>query len=192
MSAAAPIVRHKLTVTDYHRMAEVGILTPDARVELIEGEIIDMTPIGSKHGSVVDRLARLLDRAVGEQAIVRTQGSIRLNRYSEPQPDIALLRYRSDFYADSLPAAGDIVLVVEVAESTLNYDKDVKATLYAKAGIPEYWLIDIEQSQILTHQRPSGGVYGEIRSIAHPGVMPVRELEKVSIDLSDLVRTRNA
>lgn len=159
---------------------------PDARVELIEGEIIDMAPIGSRHGSVVDRLARLLHYAVGKQAIVRTQGSVRLNRYSEPQPDIALLRYRADFYADSLPSADDIALVVEVAESTLNYDKDVKAALYAKAGISEYWLIDIEQGQILVHQRPCNGMYGEVRSIAHPGVTQICGLEKVSIDLSDL------
>ena len=136
--------RHKLTVTDFHRMTEVGILAANAHVELVEGEIFDMAPIGSKHNSTVNKLNRLLGRAVGDLAIVQVQGSLRLGQHTELQPDIALLKYRADFYEDAVPSANDIVLLIEVADSTLAYDRDVKAQLYALAGIPEYWLFDLE------------------------------------------------
>lgn len=187
-AAAGPIARHKLTVTDYHRMAQVGILAKDMRVELIEGEIIDMAPIGSRHGSVVDRLTRLLHRAtVADQAIVRVQGSIRLSRHTEPQPDIALLKYRDDFYENNIPNATDVLLLIEVAESTVAYDRDIKAPLYARAGIPEYWLFDLEQRRIVFHSEPVDGEYRQADAAAAPAVTPIRALKNVSIDLSGLV-----
>jgi Uma2 family endonuclease len=186
MSAAIPIVRHKLTVADYHRMAEVGILAANARVELIEGEIFDMAPIGSKHGSVVDKLTRLLVRAVGDYAIVRVQGSIRLNRHTEPQPDIALLKYRADFYENAIPSANEVALLIEVADSTLVYDRDVKAPLYALAGIPEYWLFDLDNRQIVFHCQPIDGQYRRITALGTPSIISIQALENISIDLSGL------
>jgi Uma2 family endonuclease len=187
--SAEPIqfARHKLTVLDYHRMADVGILAPDARVELIEGEIIDMAPIGSRHCSVVDKLSRLLDRAVGEQAIVRTQGAVRLNRYTEPQPDIALLKYRDDFYAAAHPAPEDILLAVEVADSTLPYDHQVKAPLYARAGIAEYWLFDLEHQEVIFHSAPDGGQYKNINSTPSPKIVAIGGLRQISVDLSSVL-----
>jgi Uma2 family endonuclease len=189
MSAAAvPIARHKLTATDYHRMADVGILAPDARVELIQGEIFDMAPIGSRHGSVVDKLTRLFDRTtVKNQAIVRVQGSVHLNRYTEPQPDIALLRFRSDFYENQIPSASDIVLLIEVADSTLAYDRDVKAPLYARAGIPEYWLVDLEQRRIVFHREPVNGEYRQVDAAISPGITPITALEAIAVDLNGLL-----
>jgi len=136
------MTRHRLTVNDYHQMAETGILGPDDRVELIAGEVLDMSPIGSLHAAVVRAVARWLADSVGPMAIVAVQDPIHLDDSSEPQPDIALLRPRPDYYAAAHPGAADTLLIVEVAESSLAYDLGVKVPLYACHGIPEVWVID--------------------------------------------------
>ena len=128
--------RHRLTVAEYHRMAETGIFSPDARVELIEGEVIDMPPIGSLHAGTVDYIANALRLAYGGQVIVRTQNPIRLSQHSEPQPDIALLRPRPDFYRNAHPTPVDVFLTIEVADTTLAYDTQIKLPLYARHGTP--------------------------------------------------------
>jgi Uma2 family endonuclease len=151
--------RHRLTVADYYRMAEVGILQPDARVELIEGEIIDMPPIGSRHAGTVDQLASCLRRAVDERAIVRVQNPIRINEHSEPEPDIALLRPQAEFYKTSHPRPSDTLLVIEVSETTFRYDRDVKTALYARHEIPEVWIIDLESQRLLRYRDPRDGAY---------------------------------
>jgi Uma2 family endonuclease len=151
---SAPVVRHRFTVADYHRMAETGILREDDPVELIEGEILEMTPIGRRHQASVDRLNDLFARGLGDRAIVRVQGSIRLNEYSEPEPDLVLLRRRADFYADQDAGPADVWLVVEVADSSLPYDRDVKAALYARAGIPEFWLVDVNGRSVTVYREP--------------------------------------
>jgi Uma2 family endonuclease len=158
-TAVDPPRRHRLSVADYYRMAEVGILAPDARVELIDGEIIDMAPIGSLHNATVDQLAELLKGAAGDAVIVRAQGSISLGAFSEPEPDIALLRRRADFYRAAQPGAADVLLIVEVAVSSLPYDRDVKVPLYARHGIPEVWLIDIEALRLTRYRAPKEGMY---------------------------------
>jgi len=129
--------RHRLTVAEYYRMAEVGILSPEARVELIEGEIIDMPPIGSLHAGTVKYLTNRLTYAVRDIAIVSTQDPIFLDVHSEPQPDIALLRPRADFYRTTHPTITDVLLVVEVADTTLAYDTQIKLPLYAHHHISE-------------------------------------------------------
>jgi Uma2 family endonuclease len=158
-TAADPPRRHRLSVADYYRMAEVGILAPDARVELIDGEIIDMAPIGSRHNATVDQLAEILKSAAGNTVIVRAQGSISLGAFSEPEPDIALLRRRADFYRAVQPGAADILLIVEVAGSSLAYDRDVKVPLYARHGIPEVWLIDLGNERLKRYLNPSRSGY---------------------------------
>lgn len=130
MSLAASAPRHRFSVDDYHRMVDAGLLGEDDRVELLEGDIIDMSPIGSRHAACVDRLTRLLTIGLSEQAIVRVQGPIRLDELSEPQPDVAVLRRRDDFYATALPGPDDVMVVVEVADTTLAVDREVKAPLY--------------------------------------------------------------
>ena len=137
MSIPAETLRHRLTVTDFHRMGEAGIFHEDARVELIEGDIIDMAPIGSSHAGVVKRLARLLMQGVGDKAIVSVQDPVILGPRSEPEPDIALLRPREDYYTRAHPTPGDILLIVEVAESSLTYDREVISQLLAdfQAGV---------------------------------------------------------
>ena len=163
MSVAFPLSRHALTVDEYHRMADAGILRAGDRVELIEGEIIDMSPIGSDHASVVNRLISLMVRAVGISAIVSAQNPIHLNDLSEPQPDLALLRYRDDYYRAALPGAADVLLVVEVADSSLRYDREIKLPLYARHAIPEVWIVDLEQRRLEIHLRPAGDTYLEKR-----------------------------
>ncbi len=148
--------RHRITVDEYHRMAEVGLLAPDARVELIDGEIIDMAPIGSEHASVVDQLTRLLVRAVGDDAILRVQGSVRLGRRSEPGPDLVLLRPRPDFYRNQFATGNDTLLVIEVSDTTLRYEREIKIPLYARHGVPEAWIVDLRNDRLCwPTRRPS-------------------------------------
>jgi len=135
-------------------LAEAGILREDDRVELLEGEIFEMSPISSRHASCVTRLNHLLqDRAKG-RAIVNVQNPIRLSDYSEPQPDVALLVPRTDFYRDALPTPRDVLLVIEVCETSGEFDRRVKLPLYAKAGIPEVWIVDLSREQIEVHRDP--------------------------------------
>ena len=151
--------RHRLTVDDYYRMAEVGILDPEARVELIDGEIIDMAPPGSPHAGTVTYLTEVLMRAVDGRAIVLVQNPVRLSQYSEPQPDLALLRPRDDFYRERHPRADDVLLIVEVAASSLRFDRKTKLPLYARHGIPEMWLVDLGGRRLVRYRAPQHGLY---------------------------------
>jgi Uma2 family endonuclease len=178
--------RHRITVHEYHRMAEVGLLAPDARVELIEGEIIDMAPIGKTHTSIVDQLTRLFVRAVGDDAIVRVQGSVRLSQMSEPEPDLVLLKPRPDFYRNEFASAADTLLVIEVSDSTLRYDRDFKVAFYARHGVPEVWIVDVQNDQLLVYVSPSDGAYGRQTSVARPETMVVTALPGVSVDLASV------
>ena len=156
---AMPETRYRFTVAEYHQMAEAGILREDDRVELIEGEIIHMSPIGRAHLSTVDRLNHLLVRGLGDQVIVRVQGSIRLNVRSEPEPDLVVLRRREDFYATADAGPEDVLLIIEVADTSLAYDRGVKAPLYARNGIPELWLVDLNGERITVFREPSAAGY---------------------------------
>jgi Uma2 family endonuclease len=176
--------RHRITADEYHRMAEVGLLAPDARVELIDGEIIDMAPIGRAHCSIVDQLTRLFIRAVGDDAIVRVQGSVRLGQMSEPQPDLLLLRARADFYRDRFATEADILLVIEVSDTTLRYDRDIKIPLYARYGVPQAWIVDIAHDRLTVFAEPDGHEYRQQSVIERAGLTSVAALPDVSVDLS--------
>lgn len=188
MSAtAAPLITHwHFNVADYHRMGEIGILGEDDRVELIEGEIVAMPPIGSPHGGRVNRLNRLLSSAVGDRAVVAPQNPIVLSERSEPEPALALLRPRSDFYTASHPRAADALLVIEVSESSLDYDLQVKVPLYARYGIPEVWVVDIQDRQVLRFARPEGGRYLEQPPIDLEVPTPLPGLPNCSVMLASL------
>jgi Uma2 family endonuclease len=183
---ADPPRRHRLSVADYHRMAEAGILASDARVELIDGEVIDMAPIGSRHNATVDRLAKALQQAVGDSAIVRTQGSISLGAYSEPEPDIALLRPVADSYWSALPGANDIFLLIEVATASLRYDRDVKIPVYARHRVPEVWLIDTETLRLTRYRNPSQAGYALIDEPDLASPLSVETGATMRVDLSAL------
>jgi Uma2 family endonuclease len=159
------VIRKRFTADEYQLMGRAGILSEDDRVELIDGEIVSMTPIGNRHVACVSRANRELVRAVGESAIVQPQGPIRLGRYNEPEPDLVLLRPRSDFYASRSREPGDIILVIEIAESSLEYDRNVKAPLYAAAGIPEYWLADLNSNLVTRYSSPDAGTYRAVEQL---------------------------
>jgi Uma2 family endonuclease len=178
--------RHRITVHDYHRMGEVGLLAPDARVELIDGAIIDMAPIGNDHQSVVDRLTRTLVRAVGDSAIVRVQGSIRLSQWSEPEPDLVLLAPRPDFYRGEFASGADTLLVIEVSDTTLRYDRDVKVPLYARHGVPEVWLVDVNGGALLVYGALQDGNYERQIVLERPLSVTVTGLAGVTLEVAAL------
>ena len=142
-------------------MAEAGILHEDDRVELIEGEILEMAAMGNRHAACVRRLNALLSRLAERRYIVSPQCPIRLDDRTEPQPDIALLKFREDFYADAHPGSADVLVAVEISDTSLEYDLQVKLPLYARAGIPEVWLIDLRAEAVEVHSRPASGEYRE-------------------------------
>ena len=154
--------RYRFTVAEYERMGQTGILTEDARVELIEGAIVQMSPIGSRHAASVDRASHAF-RQLLASAIIRVQSPIKLGEYSEPQPDVTLLRTRADFYADAHPGPEDVLLVVEVADTSLDYDRQTKLPLYARAGIPEAWLVDLPGNRLWVYRGPAAEGYAEVR-----------------------------
>ena len=173
---SAELEKRHFNVTEYYRMAEAGVLTPDDRVELIEGEIIKMSPIGSPHAACVARLARLLHGVIGEKAIVWVQNPVRLSEFSEPVPDLALLKPRKDYYAARHPTPADALLVIEVADTTLLKDRNVKIPLYARARIVETWLVNLPKEMIEVYSDLHNGKYRKCRkfkrseAVESPGV----------------------
>ncbi len=147
------------TAAEYEQMVAAGVLGEDDRVELVEGEIVEMAPVGARHAASVNALARLLQRQVGDRALVSVQNPVRLSPRSEPQPDLAVLAWRDDGYRDELPGPADVLLVVEVAESSVATDRDVKLPLYGRAGIGEAWLVDLPAGTIEVHTGPSPAGY---------------------------------
>ncbi len=140
--------KHRFTVDEYYRMAEVGILAPDARVELLEGEIIEMFPTGPFHSGVGTRMQTIFSKAGGDRWIVRCQYPIHLDDGSEPQPDLALVKPRDDFYTESHPQPQDVYLLVEVADSSVRFDREEKLPVYARAGIAEFWLVNLVERKV--------------------------------------------
>ena len=162
-STPVTVRRRLFTADEYQRMGEAGILSDDERVELIDGQVLEMTPIGPRHLASVDRATREFVTVVGDQAIVRVQGSVRLNLHNQPQPDLLLLRPRADFYASRHAGPADVLLVIEVAQSSINYDRRVKSRLYARLGILEYWLADQNKNVVTCYTEPRDGAYQGVR-----------------------------
>lgn len=151
----ATAAKHCFSVDDYHRMAEAGILTEDDRVELIEGDILPMSPIGDRHAACVEKLADALRQLLAGEAMVRTQNPILLGDHSEPEPDLVVVRPREDYYASGKPTADDTLLVIEVADATLDYDRRIKLPLYARHHVPEAWLVDLVTNRVEVHRQPT-------------------------------------
>lgn len=177
---------HRYTVADYYRMGEVGILAPDARVELIEGEIIDMAPPGSMHAGTVDHLAEVLGQAVGSRALIRTQNPLRLDKHSEPQPDISVLKRRDDFYKSRHPRPADTLLVIEVADTSLRYDRERKLPLYARQGVPEAWLVDLRARRLVRYRNLRDGAYALVDQPNLASPLAITALPEIRIDLATL------
>lgn len=174
-------------VDEYYRMAEVGLLSQDDRVELIEGEIVEMSPIGKTHGGVVKRSNKFLNRELGDAVIVSVQDPVRLNDFSEPQPDLALLKRRKDFYRNSHPTPEDVLVVIEVADTSVNYDRNVKLPLYARAGIPEAWLMVLAKDIVEVHSEPENGKYKKVQRLKRGRALISSVIRGFSCKVEDLL-----
>jgi Uma2 family endonuclease len=181
--------RHRFTVDEWDELGRLGFFHEEARVELIEGEIIDMPPIGDRHAACVARLNRLTVTRAGDSAVVWVQNPIRPSHYSEPEPDLALLLPRDDFYAAGKPGPADVLLVVEVAHSTLAFDRDRKGPVYAAAGIPEYWIVDVAHEVVLVFTDPGPDGY-RTSTTARPGdTLVPRSLPQVTFTIAEILGT---
>jgi Uma2 family endonuclease len=177
--------RHRITVEHFYRMAGAGLFEPEERVELINGEIIDMPPMGSRHASTVQQLAADLTMALGARAILRQQLPLRLSDDSEPMPDIAVVAARPDRYRTSHPNGAEALLVIEVSESTLRYDRDVRVPMYALHGVPEVWIVDLQANQLRAYRSPRNGAY-EVAEVRPFERTALAALPRVTVDLTPL------
>ena len=162
MAVETEVARRLFTRAEYYRMAEVGILKHSDRVELIRGEIVTMSPPGRRHSAFVDNLNQILVLRLGGRALVRVQNPVVLDEYSEPQPDLVLLRRRAVPYKDADATGEDILLLIEVADSSIRYDRTTKLRLYAEAGVPEYWIVDCAAESVEVYRSPSARGYGDV------------------------------
>lgn len=183
---ASPVVRRRFTVEQYEQMAIAGIFAEDDRIELIEGEIVEISPIGPSHSACVSRLIQLIQQQIGSSLIIRVQDPIRLSNRSEPQPDVALVQPRADFYAGGHPEPEDVVLLVEVADSSLSYDRDLKLPLYARAGIAEVWLVCLLPQTVEVFRAPSESGYGERREARRGESVAALNIPGVMLSVADI------
>lgn len=160
------IKHRRFSVADYYQMLATGILTENDRVELLDGEVYEMCPIDPIHAAQVDRLTRLLTKSCGEEIIVRVQNPIRLDGYNEPQPDLALVRWQDDFYATDHPTPADVLIAIEVANTSLAADRKEKLPRYAQAGIPEVWLVNIGRRVVEQYSQPLNDSYATLRIVS--------------------------
>jgi Uma2 family endonuclease len=177
-----------LSVADYHKMGEAGIFGEYERVELIEGQLVSMPPIHSRHIAAVNVLTRVLVRAVEDRAIVSVQNPVRLNDRTEPEPDLALLQPRADDYRSATPGPRDVLLIIEVAASSIDYDRGVKRALYARHGIPEFWIADLDSARVEVYRSPEPdlGRYGSLSYIGPDGSLDVAGLPGVVVPVSSI------
>jgi Uma2 family endonuclease len=185
---AQRVLRGPFTVDVYQRLGELGVLGADARVELVDGQVVEMTPIGDRHASVVRRLIHLFARTLIDLALFDVQNPVVLGERDAPQPDLTLLKppSRPDGYRHH-PRARDILMVVEVADTTLASDSDVKIPLYARAGIPEAWLVDVVGERVLVYQEPAGGRYTSVRAFSHGARIALRCFPRITFLVDDIL-----
>ncbi|MEB3179886.1 MAG: Uma2 family endonuclease [Nostocaceae cyanobacterium] len=180
------LLRRKFTVEQYHKMVDSGILKEDDRVELIRGEIIEMSPIGTKHAACVNRLNNLLYRKLGDRIILGVQNPVILSDTSEPQPDVTLLKHRDDFYESAHPQPQDIYLLIEVADTTVKYDKEVKIPLYTEHGIMEVWLVDINEESVEVYREPATDGYQNVRKFVGGESLSIGVFSDVNISVKEI------
>jgi Uma2 family endonuclease len=186
MSAVFTPTRYKLSVEDYHKLGAAGVLTEESRVELIDGELIEMAPIGPKHASIVDTLVSLLAPQAGNRFRLSTQNPLTLMPRSEPQPDLMLLKPRADRYSASLPSAADVLVLIEVSDRTLEYDRGLKLLLYAQHGVSEYWIVDVQEKRIEVFRDPSHKGYTRKLEFGPPDVLSPQDLLDVKLNVSEI------
>ena len=179
---------YPITVSAYHRMGEMGILDVTQRTELIDARIIAMAPIGSEHADWVDRLTRYFIETIPKNITLRPQNPVYLDENNEPAPDIALLRPRRQPYRAAHPHSTDVLLIIEVADTTLSYDRDVKVPIYAQHGIPEVWVVDVVANCLEIHRQPVEGHYRVRLKPRRDETVALSALAEVSVELGRLIR----
>lgn len=186
MTAAPP---RRFTVEEYHRLAEVGVLHEDDRVELLNGVIVNMMPIGPFHGGSVNRLNRLFERVSRDRWVTSVQGPLQIHPHHEPQPDLLLLKPRDDFYGSRHPRPEDVYLLIEVSDSTLLIDREEKLPIYAKARIQEVWIMNLPERVIEVYTAPRDGEYTEMRRVAPGETLAPSAFPDAAIDTGTLLRS---
>jgi len=181
------VTKKLFTVDEYYRMAEAGILNEDSRVELIEGEIIQMSPIGIRHASCVSRAITLFITSLGKRILLNAQNPLRLSNVTEPQPDILLLKPRADFYSSRHPVGEDTCLVMEVSDTTLRYDRDRKVPLYAKSGVSEVWIEDLQANVILVFRNRAGERYSTSMAFHRGEQVSLAAFPEITFKVEDLL-----
>jgi len=180
--------QHRFSVTDYYRMAETGVLRPDARVELLNGRIIDMSPIGPFHGGLVKRLSRLFNLKAKGRWLVSTQDPLRLDDHSEPEPDVMLLKPAADDYTSRHPQPGDVFLLIEVSDTTLEYDREEKLPAYGRAGVAEVWIVNLHDTTIEIYREPHFTGYGS-KTVLRAGDQAVPQaFPDAGVDVAELLK----
>jgi hypothetical protein len=186
-----PLAVRRFTVDEYHRMGQAGVLHEDDRVELIHGQIVTMTPVGDDHLSCVNRLHRLFASLAHHDATPSVQNPVVLDQHEEPQPDFTLLRFRQDGYKARRPGAGDALLVIEVGDSSAAYDRKTKMPLYAEAGIPEAWLVDLPDDTLEVYREPRGGRYHDVRTARRGGTVSPLAFPGLVLQVDDVLGPLN-
>src|SRR4051812_19105819 len=184
--ATPTYTRYRFTVEEYGRMGEANVFSPDVRVELIEGEIVDMSPIGKRHAAAVEAVDEFARERLGRSVNVRVQNPIQLDDYSEPQPDISILKRRDDFYKHAHPRPEDVLLLIEVSDTTLEYDRRVKVPLYARFGIPEVWIVNLNDERVEMFADPSGGAYRTTTAFSRDEEVQSRALAALRLGVSEI------
>ena len=173
MNAEFTPTRTRISTDRYQMMVATGVLTKCDRIELIEGDMLDMAPMGTRHSAITSRLHEVFVLAVSRSATVVSGGPVNLGEFSQPQPDLMLLKRRADFYGGKTPEAADVLLLIEVSDSSLAFDQSVKLNLYARYGVAEYWVVDVEGKRVVTYREPTAQGYVRKAGFGAPdGVMP--------------------
>ena len=176
----------RISVDRYQKMIAAGILTERDRIELIDGEMVNTAPIGPKHAALTARLTKLFVLSVGDTAIVSPGGPVNLGDFSEPQPDVLLLRPRGDYYAGKIPEASDVLLLIEISDSTLAFDQSTKRALYARHGVVEYWIVDVEGKRIQVHREPTVNGYAQAHEFSMTDSVSPQALPAVRLIVQSL------
>ncbi|AFZ47419.1 protein of unknown function DUF820 [Cyanobacterium stanieri PCC 7202] len=179
--------RKKFDLEEYHQIVASGVLRENYSIELINGEIFEMSPVGFRHAACVNKLNQLLNLQLGNKVIISVQNPIKLNNNSEPQPDLVLLKPRDDFYATQHPTPADIFLLIEVADSSIDYDRTFKIPIYAENKIQEVWLIDLNQNLLEVYQNPQTNYYQNITKLSSKDSLTLTQPEALTISLDQVL-----
>jgi Uma2 family endonuclease len=186
------LTKHRFSTKEYHQMAETGVLPPNARVELLDGQIIDMPPIGPSHGGTTKRLTHIFTPPARGRWIVAVQDPVHLDAHSEPQPDVMLLRPAADFYTDRHPGPADVLLLIEVADTSLSYDRGEKLPAYGRAGIREVWIVNLPERRLEVYRDPHTAGYGSSTVLCAGDKASPLAFPDLTVDIAELLKQATA